>query len=76
MANAGMSDVQQELDSVRQVLATERAQLARVRAELEQAESSGNDRRLLQEENLELLRLISKLQDEENRLSSLLGECS
>lgn len=76
MANAGMSDMQQELDSVKQELAAEKARLATVRAALEQAEASGKEQRIreLQQENVALLGLITKLQEEKNRLRNQLGE--
>jgi uncharacterized membrane protein (DUF106 family) len=66
---AGVSAMQQELESIQAELAGHKARLEKVRARIDEAEASNNGEALeqLQQENVELLRLI-------NTLSSQSGE--
>jgi chromosome segregation ATPase len=73
---AGVSTMQQELESIQAELAGHKARLEEVRAGIHDAKASNNreEWQQLQQENVELLGVIRELQAKENRLSSQSGE--
>jgi uncharacterized membrane protein (DUF106 family) len=73
---AGVSDMQQELESIQAKLERHEARLEEVRAGIRDVKASNNREELeqLQQENVELLGVIRELQAKENRLSSQSGE--
>jgi chromosome segregation ATPase len=73
---AGVSTMQQELESIQAELAGHKARLEEVRAGIHDAKASNNreEWQQLQQENVELLGVIRELQAEKNRLSSQSGE--
>jgi uncharacterized membrane protein (DUF106 family) len=73
---AGVSTMQQELESIQAKLERHEARLEEVRAGIRDAKASNNREELgqLQQENVELLGVIRELQAEKNRLSSQSGE--
>jgi division protein CdvB (Snf7/Vps24/ESCRT-III family) len=73
---AGVSAMQQELESIQAKLERHEARLEKVRSRIDEAEASSNREELkqLQALELELLGVIRELQAEKNRLSSQSGE--
>jgi hypothetical protein len=73
---AGVSAMQQELESIQAELAGHKARLEKVRARIDEAEAPNNGEALEQLQALELVLLgvIRELQAKENRLSSQSGE--